>query len=827
MNKSRTNGSALPLIKNKISLTSNVKERAELIGCLVETCRINGDNNALADVCKYVATQHKNDDVTVPYCFLKAIKDCYKLSNLNEQSWKCIIEIVQKIVSKKIYSFYYEQWIFEYFNFLVTHDLPFKEYAAEIPKNANMWCSYIKSKKCLEKFGDIVTDLFTEDQLGQYIQYYEKVILWNRNHPADQIHLPCKKIIKIVTDYFDQKTPLSHSYVCTHILEKLLCLDIDESDLELCLKTIVEQQYHCIDMNVLNYLIKYKPLIVLNHVEYVTKIILGMWYTLVKPHFWMFSRNYTHLEIPQKIINICLNAITAEGEASKKNAITALSRLMNNSDFINLIKPYYPDDSRMEVDDNNEEVYKLQQAITASLKYVIPSSAILESVLNFSKGDYMKFIQRALHSVSHSTNEDKLVEFYNALVDRPVSVRKNVVYLTYKVLDYKEICAMLDQFQPTEKNESIHKFIFKASFNYFLKNPSDSSWELVQNHIKRVNTSDEEIVDILIQIKKIPPEFLNTYLVFAFRYLENIPIKSRKVNEGKINLINGITQAVIMTLPEEFSWGIIQTYLFQDKDLSEAVQLLACRFGIYVEGDVEERTVSVFNFIQQYITNTWYSEKGRVEGRKRTNEFITRFCDTFINDKFAPKHTLIKFCDLWNAFLQPHQAFAEYVQLQLTLLYTDCLNLNCDQIATKLCSVCKTLEVYDTTISTELGIILEPFLSSLLKHIDEIPEIKQLNLISYMIQSEIKICVLAAIGLLPTQLPDLHSVLLQYEKIIKQLETIDDQTIKFALSVHFNKQSLTTSLENGRYESQYYSYRGPFRFLQDYTNKYRQLGQYD
>ncbi|KAK5644264.1 hypothetical protein RI129_008109 [Pyrocoelia pectoralis] len=818
---------SLPLMKDKISQTTDIKERGELAGCLVETCRINKDKDALLDVCKYVVAELKSDNASVLYSFLCTLKSCYKPVEFGDKIWKVINELIRVFMLKKSIPFYYHEWLYAYLEYLIVNNLDATEYITELSRKIHLTCSVYtymgkdEAKKiCLEKYGQLLIDLFnTTDEsvrANHHVQYYEMLIDWNRKHPNSQISVPYKSVITILLDLNE-----SCRYWGNIILGKLLCLNIDDTDLESCMKLLESQETLYIDMSVFVHLIKRKPLVVLNYIDCITKSIIKLWYTTVKPFLWMYSRNYTHLEMPKKIIATCLAALTTpDGNMSnKRNCAMALACLMPPGDFLHLIEPYYPVELRMEVDDGNQETYILQQAITASLKHVIPPSFILESVLNFSKGDYLKFIQRALHSVSHSTNEDNLPRLYDSLVDRPVSVRKNVVYLTYKVLDSKAITAMVEQFNVTEKNPSINKFILKASFNYFAKNPNDALWELVRYNLKRVDSNDEEIVDILVQVVKVPPSYLVKYLMCVFEYFENLSIKSKKITQGKMSLLTSVKPSSMKILPAEFFWPIIKKYIFRDKDLSSSVQYFASRFVTYNDG-VEV----LFDIIKEYILETWYNEESNSKGRKCINEFIVQFCQLFIDDKSASRHALKRFSDFWNDFLKPYQAFDEFAQLQFTLMYVDYvdLNWNCEQIAAAICALCKRLE-YDSALIVKFGVMLDSFLPHFLRDDNDLAELKRLNIIINIIQNETITCLLIGITLLPLELYHVHLTKLQYEKIIRRLQNIRDQTVKFALSLYFHKVSSSRPFalhkkKDG--DTPFYNYLACY--IENFTNKYQQ-----
>ncbi|KAK4887677.1 hypothetical protein RN001_003948 [Aquatica leii] len=806
---------SIPALKERISSNSNIKERAELVGCLIETCRINNDEEALLDVSKYVLNKHRNDNSAVLLSFLTTLKDCYDLNNLSNAVWKSIIDFLNHFMLRDEVTYQHNEWILSYIDYLIVQNQLGKEEFVSLLKKVTIngplyWymTQNQTQKMYLVTLGDVLLDVHYKEELkDRSVQFLQDVLMWNHKHPKDQISLlPYQSIIK----YFIEKNKNDPAYrfLPIHAILQILRSDTTDQIKKEFLESFLHTDCVFIDVDMFLWFIKRKPKLVDEYLSRIVNIALKLKPTVGCVRFWASCCNYSHLNFPRRITDLCLDLLKNE-DLDKKNVVVALSCLMQPDQFVELIKAYYPSDSCMDVNSEDQDLYKMQQGIMISLKNVIPPSTSFDSILRFSKGDYMKYVQRTLHSVCHSASENNLNPLFSSFLDHPVSVRKHSIYQTFKVSDKTEIFSMLNRFKLTEKNSSILKLIFKGTFNYFIKNPNDYLFDLVKEKLDAIDVCDEEAFEILLN-KKVPVKFLPEFLVFSYNTYEKLPEGNAK-QEGKTKLLNLVTAEMMAKLPEDFSWSVVGGLFKESTGFGDAVQTFSCRFLAY---SVNGKVGDIFGIVKNLVAS-WNNEKIERVARKQIHAFVDNLCLLFIKDKNAPKQRFKSFVSLWNAYFKVHEAFHEYLKMHFTLCFLEGVPLS-DSIF----QLCDRSNQFDCIVAVDIAQILNSYLSYFLHGEDDIFELNRLDLIKTLVKSEKRLCVLLAISLLPSSFPDTCTMTESFEDVVQSLKNFKDPVICLYYSSYLHNSSLKNNTSEPDddavecYKSLYYIYQ--------FTNKYRQ-----
>ncbi|KAF2888566.1 hypothetical protein ILUMI_17607, partial [Ignelater luminosus] len=116
---------SLTVLKDKISLTSNIIARANIVTYLVLTCKLNKDLIGLGNVCKYMVTQHLFDDWSVKQAFIDAISSNYNLAKLKEDHWKYINQLLDITLANN--ELYYQNFLKSYITFRLQNNLSIEE----------------------------------------------------------------------------------------------------------------------------------------------------------------------------------------------------------------------------------------------------------------------------------------------------------------------------------------------------------------------------------------------------------------------------------------------------------------------------------------------------------------------------------------------------------------------------------------------------------------------------------------------------------------------------------------------------------------------------
>nr|XP_023028476.1 uncharacterized protein LOC111516557 isoform X1 [Leptinotarsa decemlineata]XP_023028477.1 uncharacterized protein LOC111516557 isoform X1 [Leptinotarsa decemlineata]XP_023028478.1 uncharacterized protein LOC111516557 isoform X1 [Leptinotarsa decemlineata] len=83
---------AIPIIKEKINVTSDISNRTSLVILLLDCCSTNNDLNSLEAVLKYICFRHRNEDCNFRERLMTHITSNFRLDDLNENHWKYISE---------------------------------------------------------------------------------------------------------------------------------------------------------------------------------------------------------------------------------------------------------------------------------------------------------------------------------------------------------------------------------------------------------------------------------------------------------------------------------------------------------------------------------------------------------------------------------------------------------------------------------------------------------------------------------------------------------------------------------------------------------------
>ncbi|KAF2886316.1 hypothetical protein ILUMI_19857 [Ignelater luminosus] len=383
-----------------------------------------------------------------------------------------------------------------------------------------------------------------------------------------------------------------------------------------------------------------------------------------------------------------------------------------------------------------------------------------------------------------------------------------------------------------EKNSSIRKFLFKASFNYYNKNPAEKQlWDIVKQNVTLMDINDKEAFDILMDITKVPKICLVDYIIFTWEFLENHPnAQESNFITAKSLLLDAVTADVIPNTPKTFCLNIIEKYFLKFDQLTEfhkTIVFFTVKILIYStpETDQQEYLKMVFEMLNRYIISSNWK---KAEVKKVISCFVQNFCHYFSKKLSSNNCILEKFLGCWNKLLQPHQAFEEYLCLNFTLIF---LNLNTAEIAVRLAEFCNNvLGVYGIAVT-------DMFCASLKNHVlnflsvdnqDDV-NLKEDNLF-VLIDNIIKFsnsinCLLVVISLLPREISKSASLKQKYDKVMKELENNSDLRVQLAFCIYLLEnveiQKMIVPSYNGLRNTRESKRRNMLWAMGDYSSKYK------
>lgn len=781
---------SFPYLKKRISLTSDINGRITLVSCLVKTCKLNDDMAALAQICEYMVKRHRNDQVTVRSRFLKTIEKEFDWKAFEKPHWDSISELMQIFSLNGEHFFQAKDFIVAYIRFRLENQLPIEEQLTELVKEHYDYLNIFKDqpkfeKHCLLLTHDIAVKIHQKCDYKLnyfYNDFINALNNWNTRHSEDIISLfSYPQILKYIEGCFEKEIQIIN---LDKILKYYIREQPDHDETKSLLKSYLSSPTAHTNINILNYIIKYQPLTAIENMEDVAKVaMLAVDYWRCDFFFWKFTKNYTHLEIPQKIIPLCL-----EKHQTSVGAIIGLSYLMTVEEFLTFVAPYYP--SSLKANSKTEEGRKLYETQKSICKYLLnlqPASAILPSIWKFCQGDYLKLIIRALYSSCDATSENQIMEFLIPFINSAVSVRKHAIHLSLRLLSKTDILIVLTKLIETAKNAASRTFIFKGIFNYFLKNPSDRSWELVKVQLSTLDVADREPVSILLEADKIPNQYFAQHMVFTCEFLEKF--SGEYLNDLGV-LLEKISPNVMHTLPVVFCENLIDKYFFKTTDcvltyIQQAIQRFTCKFIIYCEPQLEreQRLLKYFAVVTKFASFRHDNRNMRYRSRNYVTGFLKAFCLQYIDEGCLDKQIFENFVVLWNNFVQPHQAFQEYLYLQFTLIYIEKLPLV--EIGQKLSQLFESsVNIYGTIIINLFCKYLKDFFKNFLNNTEV--ETKRLILIESIMQSSSSVpCLLLVILLLHEDgEPKEDENRVKYTAIFECIKNNPDHTVQICFSTY-------------------------------------------
>lgn len=661
---------SIPYLKTMISLSSDKKSRSKLMKCLVETCRINKNSSALLSVCKYVLHKHRNDNVMIRGTFLTALGN-YGLDKLTDEHWQIVKDLIALFSLNE--ETFYDQTAFQeaFIRFLFKNGLPVEDALTDWLTNTHhmYFDSLLKNakfqKECLLKIGEILPIKFTDNRLDLYsLTFLLSIIEWNR-HNEDKISIfdyqfameTMTKLLKNEKCLFRGEVPVNY----------IICQRTTSAERKILLNLYFKPENKYGDTNVLRWLLQNEPTIIAENIEAVVSIVLQT-ETPSKVIFWKKCNDYNHLEIPQKIIKVCLKLFENDDLQKKKNIIYAFSDLMKLEEFQSFITSYYPQELKIDLKSkDNEKMYALRKTVGASLKNVTSPSLVFKNLLAFCKGDYFKLVCVSLYALSANSNEEHLLELINTLAENAVSIRKHAIHLVFIESSKTHIYAVLNRFMKSEKNSSIRSHIVKGIFKFFSANPDDYSWKLLQTNVLALDLNDKETFNILLQVNKIPLKYCSQYVQFLWNICNAQTNNESLVKSRKANLINLIPSTVVSALPLTFCKIILVDHLFIDdfERMQNAVQSFAAKFIIYCSSDNDQNAnlKSVFDILKNFVNETDLDIHTKAARHKSISNFIETICAELLINREINEVILDKIIQHWVTSFQPHENFESYLYL--------------------------------------------------------------------------------------------------------------------------------------------------------------------
>lgn len=531
-----------------------------------------------------------------------------------------------------------------------------------------------------------------------------------------------------------------------------------------CLRHEEVQLYHFFVEKVTEYYMKTDPLVISQFFNDLLHIHFNVKSSFRKQtmRFVRMCRAHAHLGFPQRLEKAARGALASDDKSwnRKRVSLLILAHLLEPEEFLQIVAPYYPTGRRPDITtEEGERLFLLQQRTIAALK----STATLPGLLKFCTGDYLKFARKNLYSAAYNTPESSLPRFLEELTRGGfVSVRKNAMHLTLKLMDKAHRRNLLTKLVHEENDSSMRKHVFRATAKAFVGNPDDYLWELFKSCVPTVDLNDQEVIETFSISDKVPLPYKPQYVTFAWNTLED--------DTAKGELLQSVSAETIKALSNEWCVEVIKSAVEADIGIDFIVNYIV----FSPSQEQETRLVWTFNCVVSKFPRA----------RVFIHNFIVTLCKCFIYEPFAPMQLLAKTIELFDSAFKPFESFFEYLYLRLTALYVNSKadGLNVTETACRVGEFCDSiLSRFSVDVNCVFcNVFKQAFLPKFAKD-----DLEVLDFIDGLIRtSRSAHCLLFVISILPGKRETTAG---GFDNVTQMLLQTDDRDVKISLNAYLRK----------------------------------------
>ncbi|KAJ3657513.1 hypothetical protein Zmor_009309 [Zophobas morio] len=769
-----TSEDAIGLIKKKINVTSSISTREQLVRDLVKTCQVNGDLNALAEVGEYVCSRHRNDNECVLISFVGSIESLFSLEKLGERHWESINQIL-KIVKV--------DWIrgnfdLKYIEFLFREKKLSDEKICDFYRTKKEWYrTEIKElrKVLLLKFIDLVPQFEKENLEYTDLKYLKYILDWNSQADKDnQIRLSdhprlIQSLQKSMTMAIEVDSYIPELHLLSPILTTLICTK-RQSDLRAeAIQNYFTTGFRFFNQNIDMWLLKHQPWVIDNHLD---KFLEHLFHGFT-PNLSLLNyiKTFTPPSFQRKVVN---HALANLAKFENIDVIFHVLVILEPPQaFLEHIAPFYPSgDKVLDETDDDRRQSNVATAIASSFKYAT-SVQVLPKLIQYCKGDFLRYSLESLYYLFYHSPENQLSSFVNDLSSKAVSVRKHSIFLTCIVGSVADVQKLVTRFIENERNVSVQKHLFTAALKYFIRNPSDEFWQCVKVCMSKLDKNDSESFDLLVNIDRIPHKYQTQHVIFVWDILN-------KSENSRPRLLSSIPVPVFTELPLDFLLEVITNNFFQTE--SSCANVIDNFVVTSLTHSIHKNRVldTVFQLIKKVkITDCSLPEE--VANRKKLSSFVDNLVSSVtLSDDYT---ILPAFSQRWHDLFSVTQAMQEHLRLSFALLYLQG-GKDLTQFATAVAEFLDNLvTTYGVVVVDCFASVLKKSLMSFLCCYNESNE-ALFKFVLYLVGKDNLVFYLLAIKLLPEEPPEEDAAKKLFEEVVRVLRQVPQESIQMLMNVY-------------------------------------------
>ncbi|KAL3284628.1 hypothetical protein HHI36_018782 [Cryptolaemus montrouzieri] len=385
------------------------------------------------------------------------------------------------------------------------------------------------------------------------------------------------------------------------------------------------------DKTLTRWYVKYKPVVLKKHIEYIGVILKDKNINLIRN-----LKKYEHIDIPNDITNLCLQELETAEPSKRERVIKILVFFMSTEDFLKFFKQHIPLVEKVDIaagDEDTRKSYEIQCALAKNIKSTVVLKQALPDLLKYCRGDVLGSALPSLYSSFCRIPAKQLYFALEELSTKAVSVRKHSTFLSSLILQVNEVLLKYKQIQ-NEKNASVKQYIFLSCYKYFLLNQIPECWPILEEYIDQLKKEQKEILKILTRVKHVPEKYRGVFIEHVWTTLSRVKKENVNLDDNMNSLLRNLNKQDVSCLTNEFCMKIIENNLFnlEKCSMEDSVFEFARNFLLF-GGNTEDKITFIFKVLHIFKEKFWNDEEHKLEALK----VINRFCFDLIKVMFEKK----------------------------------------------------------------------------------------------------------------------------------------------------------------------------------------------
>ncbi|CAH1098476.1 unnamed protein product [Psylliodes chrysocephalus] len=809
---------SIPMLKEKINVTSDKVKRQAMLMLLITTCAENKDVQSLEEVMQYVESRHKNEDAYTYRKIMEFICNTFNNGELSKKHWDFIRQQVILIRTKGTINFYDyrsivdQLLVYGYKNDKQLFYVVAKEYIKDAADSSLYFGDSLQNsdldREIFLEFCKLLPELLLEDHkyfkstISSTIEEFNKIGQLRPEDPLNLLQFPYLvsaiegTVNKNVFDYHEERiikfAILYHLNVpkyslpflnATKICEVLSSVTKDQNGVygDVVRSIVKKERFSETERVILIHFLERQDLdkvgdwmmgyiiddLLLQHPAYLAKYFDRIYSRDLACFDKKWIRHYSHLGLNKKIYECLSKDWMQQDHQLQLNIMNIIQNLLSEEEYIDFVDQHFSPDKHLDDSHDNIVILQMQQYIAGLLKKANTAIKYLPLLLKFCKEDLLNYTLPSLYSLFSRSPENKLHPFIKILSERDIFIRKHAVFLSCEFLDYNYVFNLLKSSDCSPHPS--RKYLCMAALKYFAKNCSEQLFILTTKFLDMINKSHKEIFSTLVRIR-IPKTYRARYIEICWKLFENVDDDKINVNKHFDRLLEqSFDEDVLKSISPLFVKNVINRHLFIQ---GEHRLINIDKFAVLC---LEYRSIErPNNFAMVFGTLS-----------KSNKRIISGFCTVFVNFVYSnPDSKFINtYIENWNKYFSTVDALDEYITFNLLLKYS---SHPLEEYATAAVDYLEQL-IY------EFGPpVFDVFKVGFENLMGKMKKIDQYNLFYSMINYKTTpaTCVLVIQLLTPIsdeETEDLKSV---YDKIIQILESSKEEIVKCCYEIYLRKNEI-------------------------------------